>query len=99
MMKNAMGLVNPLDHYVVIDVDGTKDNLKMLILSSGYTVRDIQYNLGLGSPQAVYHWLSHNRTSLPSLDNLFQLAELFSCSIEDIIVTSQVKRGRWHAPY
>ena len=39
------------------------------------TVKAVQQFLGLGSAQSIYHWL--NGISLPTIDNLYALSELF----------------------
>ena len=76
----------------VIDVYGTKANMKRLMTEGGFTVRYVQRELGLECPQSVYQWLNPNRPALPSLDNLIMLAAVFGCRIEDILVTYEVER-------
>lgn len=41
----------------------------------GFSVKDVQQYLGLGSVQSVYHWL--NELSMPAVDNLYALSYLF----------------------
>ena len=47
------------------------------------TVKDIQKIFGFATPQAVYKWI-HGK-SLPSIDNLLILANVFDVNIEDIL--------------
>lgn len=53
------------------------------------SVKDIQQYLGLGSVQSVYHWL--NGISIPTIDNLYALSELFQVLIDDMICGSRKK--------
>lgn len=49
----------------------------------GFTVKDVQQYLGLGSVQSVYHWL--NGLSMPTVDNLYTLSYLFQVSVDDML--------------
>lgn len=49
----------------------------------GFSVKDIQEYLGLASVQSVYHWL--NGISMPTIDNLYALSELFQVTVDDMI--------------
>ena len=49
----------------------------------GLSVIDVQQFIGLSTPQAVYHWL--NGRSLPTLDNVYALSELFNVPVDRII--------------
>lgn len=51
--------------------------------SLGLTIMDVQKYMGLATQQAVYHWL--NGRSLPSIDNVYALSELFRMPIDKII--------------
>lgn len=53
----------------------------------GVTVREIQEELGLESPQAVYKWL--NGKAIPSTENLLILSRLLNVPMEDMIVLEQ----------
>lgn len=70
--------------YLSIQQKETGSNIKSLLASRGYTVRDIQGAMGFENPQAIYKWLSGK--SLPSLDNMLILSRLLNTSIEDILV-------------
>ena len=50
-------------------------NLRRIMDAKGITVKDVQQYLELGSVQSIYHWLNGN--SLPTIDNLYALSELF----------------------
>ncbi len=59
--------------YPVIDIAKTGKNIKRIMKNQGYTVKDVQRFLGLGTPQGIYHWFDGR--CLPTLDNLYALSE------------------------
>ena len=65
--------------FPTIDKRKTGIQLRKLMDDRGLSVKDVQQYLGLGSVQSVYHWL--NGISLPSVDNLYALSELFQVSM------------------
>lgn len=69
--------------YPVIDKIQTGAKIKQLMELKGYTVRDIQEYLSLACVQSIYHWLDGR--SLPAIDNLYALSELFNVSIDEMI--------------
>ena len=60
---------------------GTK--LRRIMDERGITVKDVQRYLGLGSVQSVYHWL--NGISMPTIDNLYALSELFQLPMDELV--------------
>lgn len=76
--------------YPVIDLVATGDNIKRLRLERGLTVRDLQKYFGFEEPQAIYKW--QRGLSLPTVDNLYALGNLFELSMDEILVpvTSQL---------
>lgn len=70
-----------------INMKKTGDNLRQLFNKHGYSVRDIQEALCIGSNQAIYSWLV-GRT-LPSLDNLVALSILLEISIDEILILDE----------
>lgn len=75
--------------FPTIDKRKTGINLRRIMDSHGLTVKDIQQYLGLGSVQSVYHWL--NGISMPTLDNLYALSELFQVSIDEMVCGNRWK--------
>lgn len=65
----------------LIDKKQTGINLRRIMDECGFTVKDVQQYLRLGSIQSVYHWL--NGISMPSVDNLYALSYLFQVSVDD----------------
>lgn len=70
--------------YPVIDMAATGDNIKRLRLERGLTVRDLQKYFGFEEPQAIYKW--QRGQSLPTVDNLYALGNLFEVSMDKILV-------------
>ena len=70
--------------YPVVDTVKTGQNIKMIMLARGFTVRDIQEFLGLGAPQGIYHWFDGR--SMPTLDNLYALSELFRLPVDALLI-------------
>ncbi len=70
--------------YFKIQQEATGKHMHKLFQQNGYSVRDVQIACGLGTPQAVYKWLSGQ--SLPSIDCLLVLSSILHVSIEEILV-------------
>lgn len=64
----------------VLDMVRTGRNLKRIMQDKGFTVRDIQKHLRLSTPQSIYHWFDGK--SLPTIDNLYALSDLFCMPID-----------------
>ena len=73
--------------YLSIQQKETGENIRRLLKSNGYTVKDVQEVMGFENPQAVYKWLSGK--SLPNLENLLILSKLLNISIENIPVVDE----------
>lgn len=66
-----------------INLPMTGANINSLRKKADMSVRDLQKVFGFSTPQAIYKWI-HGK-SLPSIDNLLILANIFDVSIEDIL--------------
>lgn len=66
-----------------IDKKKTGINLRLMMDERGLTVKDVQKYLKLGSVQSVYHWL--NGLSMPTVDNLYALSDLFQVPVDDML--------------
>ena len=73
-----------LKDYPVIDLIATGDNIKRLRIERGLTVRDLQKYFGFEEPQAIYKW--QRGQSLPTVDNLYALGNLFGITMDEILV-------------
>lgn len=58
-------------------------NLRKIMDMRGITAKDVQQYLGLGCVQSVYRWF--NGQSMPTIDNLYALSELFQLPIDAIV--------------
>ena len=72
----------------VIDTVATGKNIKKIIKDKGFKITDIQSKLGFNTPQAIFKWLRGD--SVPSIDNLFILADILNISIDKIIIITRV---------
>lgn len=85
----------------IIDKKQTGVHLRRIMDARGLFVKDVQQYLGLGSVQSVYHWL--NGISLPTIDNLYALSELFQISVDDMLCGNRrcdyKKTGRQNAQF
>ena len=70
-----------------IDMQATGRNIKDKMAAKGMTVTDIQGVFGFHTPQAIFKWL--RGATLPTLDNLVILANIFGTTMDDIIVTNK----------
>ena len=66
-----------------IDMYKTGQNIRRIMLEQGMAVKDIQEYLGLAAPQSIYHWFDGR--SLPTVDNLYALSELFHRSMDMLL--------------
>lgn len=67
----------------IIDKKKTGIHLRRIMDERELSVKDVQQYLGLDSVQSVYHWL--NGISLPTIDNLYALSELFQMPVDDML--------------
>lgn len=67
----------------MLDKKGTADILKHLMLSRQLKPTDIQKYLGLSCVQTVYRWMEG--VSIPSIDHLYALRDLFGVGIDDML--------------
>ena len=69
--------------FPIIDKKKTGIQLRKIMDEHGFAVKDIQQYLGLSSVQSIYHWL--NGISMPTVDNLYALSELFQMPVDDML--------------
>lgn len=75
--------------FPVIDLVATGNNIRRLRLERGLTVRDLQSYFGFEEPRAIYKW--QKGESLPTVDNLYALGNLFEVPMDQILIPTQVK--------
>ena len=74
----------------VIDLVKTGKNIERLLSERGLTARDVQRRLGFAERRPVYFWIQGK--NLPSIDNLFMLAEMLQVSIDEILIAKDEYR-------
>lgn len=70
--------------FTTTDMLMTGQLIKRLVNERGYSVSDIQHELGLSCPQPVYRW--YKGQNLPSVDNLFILSRMLGLHMEDLLI-------------
>ena len=70
--------------FPIIDLPTTGENIRRLRLDAGLSVRELSRMLCLADVQAVYKW--QRGETLPSLDNLVMLSQVFHVTIDEILV-------------
>ena len=73
----------------VIDVSATSKNLKSLREKRDITVSEIQNMFGMENPQSIYNWENPERKTLPCIDNLVLLAEIYKVTLDELIVIKE----------
>lgn len=66
----------------------TGRRINNLMLDRGFSVLRLQDLMELESAQSIYKWLGGD--TIPTVDKLVKLSQIFDCSIDDIIVTKEV---------
>lgn len=69
--------------FPLINKRETGINLRRIMDRLGLSARDVQEYLGLGCVQSVYRWLDGQ--SMPTVDNLYALSELFHMPMDAIV--------------
>ena len=72
----------------VIDMKLTGQNILILRQKRGMTVRELQSQLGFSTPQSIYKWQKGD--TVPSVDNLVILGDIFDVTIDDIVVRREI---------
>ena len=69
--------------FAVLDAKKTGSRIKELRKENRLTVEEVSLYMGFESVQAVYKW--QRGESLPTIDNLYALSQLFRTSVDDIL--------------
>ena len=65
----------------------TGKNIARLRKINNLTIKDIQDAMGFNTPQAIYKWMRGE--AIPTVDNLVILSELFTATIDEILVRTE----------
>ena len=71
----------------ILDKTATGSNIKRLMRLNHITVSQLQITLGMASATNIYAWCRGEIT--PSSDRLVQLARIFKCKVDDILVIQE----------
>lgn len=75
--------------YPVINLKATGKNIERLRKQRGISVTELQEYFGFSSPQAIYKWQWGE--SLPAIENLAILSNLFGVPMEEILVIANYR--------
>lgn len=76
----------------VVDMKLTGQNIVMLRMKRGFSVSDLQRELGFTSPQSIYKW--QRGETLPTIENLAALACILAVPMDEIIAVECRASGR-----
>ena len=76
--------------YTSLDMIQTGKKIHYIFIKNGCTVKDIQCFLNLACPQSIYRWIKGQ--TLPSIDNLYKMSEIFQIHMEDMLVAKHCDR-------
>ncbi len=71
-----------------VDMKATGQNIKNIMKTKGITAKDIQIRCGFGTPQAVFKWM--RGVCMPTIDNMIIIADMFGCTMDDIIIINKI---------
>ncbi len=77
--------------FPTIDKQRTGQRLRKIMKQQNITVKQVQEYLNLSCVQSVYHWL--DGTSMPTIDNLYALSELFEVPIDYLVCGNRKYKG------
>ncbi len=69
--------------FAVLNAKKTGERIKELRKENHLTVEEVSSYMGFESVQAVYKW--QRGDSLPTVDNLYALSQLFSTPVDEIL--------------
>ena len=84
------------DLFPVIDLTATGARIMQLRKANGWIVKDLQLWFGFKEPRAIYKW--QRGETLPTVDHLLALGQLFSVPMESILAFSFINRGGIEEP-
>lgn len=72
----------------VIDTAATGANIKAMMKERGIKIADIQERCGFNTPQAIFKWMRGD--TVPTIDNMIIIADMFGVTIDAIIVVNRI---------
>ncbi len=77
--------------YPVIDVANTGKNIKKISKEKGFSADMLKNLLGLSDKSNVYKWFRGE--VLPTTDNLLVMSILFGVTVNDLVITKNIKKA------
>ena len=77
--------------YPVIDVADTGRNIKKISKEKGFSADMLKNLLGLSDKSNVYKWFRGE--VLPTTDNLLVMSILFGVTVNDLVITKNIKKA------
>lgn len=77
--------------FPTIDRQRTGERIRKIMKQQNITVKQIQEYLNLSCVQGIYHWL--DGTSMPTIDNLYALSELFELPMDYLVCGNRKYKG------
>lgn len=74
----------------VIDHEKTSKKIRECMDDSNLTPKDLMEILPLANVQTVYKWIDANNKTIPRIDTVVRLTEIFHVDQDDLIITKQV---------
>jgi transcriptional regulator with XRE-family HTH domain len=71
----------------IVDRKMTGRKINNLMIDKGISVLRLQDMMELESAQAIYKWLAGE--TLPTVDKLVKLSQIFECTIDEIVVQKE----------
>lgn len=73
----------------IVDRKMTGRRINNLMIDRGFSVLRLQDLMELESAQSIYKWLGGE--TIPTVDKLVKLAQIFGCKIDDIVITKEAE--------
>lgn len=74
----------------VIDYAKTSKKIRECMDDGNLTPKDLVEMLPLATVQTVYKWMDANDKTIPRIDTIVRLTEIFHVTLDDLIITKQV---------
>ena len=71
----------------IVDRKMTGRKINNLMIDKGISVLRLQDMMELESAQSIYKWLAGE--TLPTVDKLVKLSQIFECTIDEIVVQKE----------
>ena len=75
---------------ITVNMAATGANIKNMMKARNIKVKDVQAVCGFGTPQAIFKWMRGD--CMPTIDNMLIIADMFGCTMDDIVVVNKKAR-------